>query len=824
MTSKIDDFPTEHDEERGIPAPDLLECTHALLETPDFVTAAETIVKACKKATGAAAGYIALTNGAGTENEVVYLDAGERTRSVEDMFPMPVCKLRATAMTYGRVVFENDFPHSPYAVEGHRQIQNVLFAPLSMAGKVVGLLGIANKQGGFTGRDAAVAAAFGDLASVALVRKRQEEELRKVRCELEKTVAERTCELSEANRVLENVFSNVHTMVAYLDRDFNFLRVNDAYAKAVRHGPEYCRGRNHFDLFPDKENEAIFRNVVETGEPFVAFEKPFVHKDRPEGGVSYWDWTAQPVKDEDGRVGGIVLTLIDRTERRKVRHDRERLVRAVEEITEGVSIMSPGGIIEYANTAFCNMTGYPREELIGSPLNMLDSGKDGEGLYQSIAETLKEGSGWSGRVRSRRKDGSLFDHEERLSPIRGDTGAMINCIMVSRDVTEEVRRELQLQQSRKMEAIGTLAGGIAHDFNNALAAIIGFSEMALNKTTDAVVRRRIEQVLKAGIRGRELVRQILTFARKTEQERRPVRLSMVVEDIFRLLRASFPSPVEIRYNMKGESGPVLADATQIHQVLMNLCTNAYQSMQKAGGVIEILLSDYTLQPDSRPPHPDMHPGPYMALSVSDTGHGMESSLVERIFDPFFTTKKCGEGTGLGLSIVHTIIKNHRGAITVDTEVGKGSIFTVYLPKATLGEKAQTDEASPAPRGCERVLFVDDEESLVEMGEEMLRELGYSVTAVDSGRKALELFRSGCSEFDLVITDLTMPDITGLELCRELLNIRPDTNIIVVTGYADAVGDRAKTSGASEFVMKPLTKDELARVMRRVLDGRMSRTV
>jgi CheY-like chemotaxis protein len=374
-----------------------------------------------------------------------------------------------------------------------------------------------------------------------------------------------------------------------------------------------------------------------------------------------------------------------------------------------------------------------------------------------------------------------------------------------------------------MEAIGTFAGGIAHDFNNALAAIIGFSEMTLNKTTDAVVRRRIEQVLKAGIRGRELVRQILTFARETEQERKPVRLSMVIKDILRLLTASFSSPIEIRYNMVSESGPVLADATQIHQVLMNLCTNACQSMQGAGGTIEIRLCDYTVRPGSHPPHPDMQPGPYMALAVRDTGAGMERSLVERIFDPFFTTKKCGEGTGLGLSIVHTIIKNHRGAITVDSEVGKGSVFTVYLPKAATNG-TQIDGASPAPRGSERVLFVDDEESLVEMVEEMLRELGYSVTAVQSGREALELFRSGCDEFDLVITDLAMPDITGLELCRELLHIRPDTNIILVTGNADAAVDGVKTSGVSEFVMKPLTRDELARVMRKVLDGRTSGTV
>jgi signal transduction histidine kinase/ActR/RegA family two-component response regulator len=427
-------------------------------------------------------------------------------------------------------------------------------------------------------------------------------------------------------------------------------------------------------------------------------------------------------------------------------------------------------------------------------------------------------------VRSRRKDGSLFEHEERLSPIRGDSGTMINYIMVSRDVTEEVRRELQLQQSRKMEAIGTLAGGIAHDFNNALAAIIGFSEMALNKTDDAAVRRRIEQVLKAGIRGRELVRQILTFARKTEQESKPVRLSTVINDILKLLRASFSLPIEIRYNVLSESGPVLADATQVHQVLMNLCANAYQSMHGTGGAIEILLSDYTLQPGSHPPHSDMQPGPYMALAVRDTGAGMESSVIERIFDPFFTTKKCGEGTGLGLSIVHTIVKNHGGAITVDSEVGKGSVFTVYLPRADSDEDVQADEASPVPTGSERVLFVDDEESLVEMGEEMLRELGYSVTAVQSGSKALELFRSGCHEFDLVITDLTMPDITGLELCRELLNIRPDMHIILVTGYADAAVDRVKPSGVSECVMKPLTRDELARVMRKVLDGRTGRTV
>ena len=383
---------------------------------------------------------------------------------------------------------------------------------------------------------------------------------------------------------------------------------------------------------------------------------------------------------------------------------------------------------------------------------------------------------------------------------------------------EEARLESQLLQSQKMEAIGTLAGGIAHDFNNILAGIIGFTEMVQDDMPpDSREYHRLELVLKGAQRGRDLVRQILTFSRQTQHEQKPVALSGIVEDALKLLRPLLPATTEIRSKDLAGDDTILADSVQIHQVLMNLCTNGAQAMGKKG-VLEIsVTNDYFKEGDPMP-SPDMKPEDYVTLTVRDTGSGMKPEILERIFDPFFTTKTPGEGTGLGLAVVHGIVKSHRGFIKVESEPGKGSAFHIHLPKIGIREGLTIPQELPARGGKECILFVDDEDIIVELNNERLTQLGYEVVATTSSLEALQIFKNEPRKFDLVITDYTMPDMTGLDLAKKLLKVRKDIPIILCTGYnKDISPDKAKKAGIKEFLLKPQRTRELDLTIRRVLD-------
>ncbi len=323
--------------------------------------------------------------------------------------------------------------------------------------------------------------------------------------------------------------------------------------------------------------------------------------------------------------------------------------------------------------------------------------------------------------------------------------------------------EEQLRQSQKMEALGTLSGGIAHDFNNILAAIIGFTELVADHAVKGSQDEGyLARVVEAGVRGRDLVRQMLTFSRQTEQEKKPLRLSSIVEETIRLIRATTPTTIDIRVNVESESGMILGDPTQIQQVFMNLCTNAAYEMREKGGFLDVTVSDSDVTQPQGDTH-GMKPGPYVKLAVRDTGAGIAPDVIEKIFDPFFTTKKFGEGTGLGLSVVHGIVKQHDGYITVESEPDRGSVFTVYFPKVPAVPETYVVSDDTLPTGSERILFVDDEHALVKIAEDILTGLGYKVTVRMNGREALALFRLDPSRFDLVITDQTMPEMTGLEL-------------------------------------------------------------
>ena len=384
---------------------------------------------------------------------------------------------------------------------------------------------------------------------------------------------------------------------------------------------------------------------------------------------------------------------------------------------------------------------------------------------------------------------------------------------------EKEKLKTQLLQSQKVEAIGTLAGGIAHDFNNILQPIIGYTEMALNELSpSSELRVGLEQVINASLRAKELIRQILAISRSAQElQRIPTDISSIIKEALKLLRSSLPTSIELRQNIR--KGVALADPTQIHQVLMNLCTNAAHAMD-GKGILEVRLSPVDLSESDLAGQSivNLKPGPYLKLSVSDTGAGIDAETMGRIFDPYFTTKEVGKGTGLGLAVVDGIVKRHEGALAIRSEPGKGSTFSIFIPRLDAQPEATRQVDGPLQRGSERILLVDDEPAVMEMGTRLLERLGYKVTSQTDSVKALEIFRSNPDEFDLVMTDYTMPKLTGLDLAREVLRIRPDMPIMLCTGFSEKITTDSVKGLGMKLLMKPYGMSQISEAVRKILDA------
>jgi len=426
-----------------------------------------------------------------------------------------------------------------------------------------------------------------------------------------------------------------------------------------------------------------------------------------------------------------------------------------------------------------------------------------------------------------RKDGSTVWLENKVKAMRDGSGRIEGIYGVSRDITdrktaekEKIKLQSQLQQVQKMESIGTLAGGIAHDFNNILGIIVGNTELAMDDIPEwHSARRNLKEILTSSIRARDIVKQILAFSRQSPQEKKPVRIIPIIKESLKLLRSSIPATIRIHQSISSESDTVLADPVQINQVLINLCINAVHAMGDKGGVLEVGLEDVELDSGDAIQYHDLPSGKYVRLTVSDTGHGIESMLLKRIFDPYFTTKGVGKGSGMGLSVVHGIVKSHGGCVAVNSEPGKGTVFNVLFPCVEDKPEPEVEISIEIPRGKGKILFVDDEKAIIDIMQPMIERLGYEVSVRTSSIEGLEAFRANPNRFDLVITDFTMPNMTGMELAKELFQMRSDIPVILWTGYSEHINeDKAKRSGIRAFVVKPVVLSEIASTIRKVLDN------
>ncbi|MFW6373099.1 MAG: response regulator [Thermodesulfobacteriota bacterium] len=523
---------------------------------------------------------------------------------------------------------------------------------------------------------------------------------------------------------------------------------------------------------------------------------------------------------------------MDRTARRleetvdRLRESEESLRRSeekyrllVENANDAVVILQDDRL-RFHNRKAEDITGYTGDELARKPFFDLVHSDDREMVRENHRQTMigeTTASTYAFRILDRK--GNIIWGEVNAVPIRWEKRPAVLCFV--RDISQQRKLEAHLQQAQKMEAIGTLAGGIAHDFNNILGVIIGYSEMAVQDIEDTeLVAHNLDQVLKASHRAKELVQQILTFSHKNDLEHKPVIINPIVKESLKMLRASLPKTIEIRERIPSEMLILMSNPTQIHQILMNLCTNAAHAMDDIGGIMEVTLQPWELGVNEEAPDHDLPPGAYLKLTVRDTGHGMAPEVIQKIFDPYFTTKPVGKGTGMGLAVVHGIVQSHQGSISVSSSPAEGTLFEIVFPR--LLTRRVRDEGSPelpAPLADKRILLVDDERLLADLGKQMLERLGYVVDARTDSVQALEDFRGNAGEYDLVITDMTMPGMTGDVLSREVIRIRSDIPIILCTGYNERINpERAKQIGIKALLMKPLAVNQLARAIHEVLTG------
>ena len=640
--------------------------------------------------------------------------------------------------------------------------------------------------------------------------------------------------LHEREQLFTALVENNPDLIARFDKALRHVYVNPAIEAASNIKKEDIIGKTNIEIgLP--ENLCSFwdnnhRKVFETGQEAIiewSYGSP----------IRYYQTRIVPEFSKEGSVETVLAISRDITsliiaekelqlKTEEMLHESERKYRdLIENLPMGFAIIS-GDRYVYVNSALTTLTGHSKEELAklsGSELLSFIHPEHRNDIRKRLDARL------NGRPESNPYQFRLLNRDGSVAWVDGyskvlEFGNRPSVQVIINDITERKKaedalkeKERQLFQSKKLESIGNLAGGIAHDFNNILSSIIGFTELALDDVEeDSMIEDNLQEVYTAGKRAKGLVAQILAFARQSEEELKPIQVDIIIKEVLQFIRSSIPATIEIRKNIDSNSC-IMGNRTQVYQIMMNLCTNAAYAMEDEGGTLNVTLKDIVVD-ESYSKNINLKPGNYIQLTVSDTGVGIPSDIIDSIFEPYFTTKDSGEGTGIGLAMVQGIIKSYGGKIIVNSSLGKGTNFTTYLPVTRKRKIQRQYIPEQLPKGTEKILFVDDEAPIAKMGSQGLESLGYKVTIRTSSVEALELFKSKPYEFDLVITDMTMLNITGEKLAIALMKIRPEIPIILCTGYSKKISNEtASEIGIKAFAYKPIAKADLARTVRKVLD-------
>jgi len=620
--------------------------------------------------------------------------------------------------------------------------------------------------------------------------------------------------LRESEERYRAISESSHQAICIIDEQGKITWSNDKMQELGGYSREQMHGAESFVGFIAPESiEFVLSNFQK-----VLTDEPYEHHYtfyfiRMGGEKRLCEKYMMDYRDKSGK-RNLIISMVDITDRRKANDIIRRQTDAMEAAIDGMAILNEEEEYVYLNKAHAKVYGYENAgDLLGKSWRVLYDSDFIQRFEQEIMPEFRQKGAWHGEAIGKKKNGAMFPQELSLT-------AMANggLICVVREITERKLLESQLLQAQKMEAIGTLSGGIAHDFNNILGAMIGYTELAMMEQDGGRRQRNLKQVLQACERATSLVSQILTFSRQSDVDKKPVNIGYIVKEAVKLLRATIPTTIEIRQSIDIGYMVALANHTQIHQIMMNLCTNAAHAMRKQGGMLEIKLTPFEITSDSPLISLELTPGSYLKLEISDTGHGIDSADMNRIFDPFFTTKGASEGTGLGLSVVYGIVKGHGGAITVDSVPGSGSTFTVHIPALQHQETQEETESEEIRGGNECILFVDDEPMLAALGKDMLQKSGYKVTNSTNSVQALEMFAENPDAYGLIVTDMGMPCLSGIDLAGEIWKIRPEVPVILCTGHSDLIDEKqAKQEGFRRFIIKPLRQRELANAVRGVLD-------
>lgn len=633
--------------------------------------------------------------------------------------------------------------------------------------------------------------------------------------------------LQESEKRYRSLIENIDLGITLIGLDYKIIMTNAAQGRIFQKNVGEFIGKHCFREFEKRDRicpHCPGTKAMASGQPAVVVTEGVLDDGNRKNARIH----AFPTHSPGGDVTGFIEVVEDITDRKRA----EETIRESEERYRGIFDESVAAIYEFdaqknivnANQAGEELLGYSREELLH--MSILDVDADLLVVLTAHEELLAGGRLINYEHKLRRKDNTTITVLNNSRALKDRDGNVIGMLSTLIDITarkqaeeERAQAEAHLRQAQKMEAIGTLAGGIAHDFNNILWAIMGFSELTMNSLPEGSKERwNIQQVLQASERAKNLVAQILAFSRKAEQEKKPLKIALIVQEALKLLRATIPTTIEIKQTIMAPEALVLADPTQVHQIIINLCTNAAQAMRGKGDTIEIRFEEAYLDPGDLTDQHDLVPGPYIKLTVRDNGQGIAPDINDKIFDPFFTTKSAGEGTGMGLAVVYGILKSHGGAITVSSQPGEGAVFTVLLPRIISQQPEDQEIQIAIPRGHGHILVIDDEEMLVALSKRMLQSLGYEVTTAKSSLEALEIFQAQSDELDLVITDQTMPHMDGLQLSREIRQIRPDIPIILCTGFSEKVSSETlEAAGIDGLLMKPINLRTIGEKVKLVLD-------